>query len=194
MESIMPFDLNILCLNETKKIKSFPFSSIFTFEVKHRGKDSYPKYYGHYWHFMSHCQGFWYYLKPIDSLFGPNSCCYDLCNIFYDKKKLKIENEQYYDGEQHYKNLWQYIDFLPVFGIKPEFRKDFEIIIDFFLDQSPIKTIIFLPRFQGEEKDVIQGIFSYKEFFEMLDSKQIKFNMCYIIRKNDDKSDIFVSS
>ena len=132
---------------------------------------------------MNHCSGFWYYLCPVDELFGPMACCYNFCDIYYDDNKLKIEEEQYFDDEQHYDSLWQYIDFLPAFGIKKEYRDPFERVVDFFLEQSPINMIIFLPRFQGEEKDVIQGVFPRKTFFEMLDLKQVKFNMCYIIEK-----------
>jgi hypothetical protein len=99
-----------------------------------------------------------------------------MCDIFYDDEKVKIDRTL-----THYTNIYQYIDFLPAFGIKEEFRKDLEDVILYFLEQSPLHMIIFLPRYQGDEEDVIHGVFAKDEFFHMLDNRLVKFNHCYII-------------
>lgn len=178
----MPFDLSILCLKESKTTESFPFFSIFSFEIRPQ-QNSRTRNIDPYWTFLKNCRGRRYYLIPSDESLEPFLGCYNLCDIFYDNEKLKIEDSQYYDNKQHYTDLFQYIDFLPALGIKPQFRADFEKVVDYFLKRSPIKMIIFLPRFQGEEKDVIQGVFPRDEFFQMLDKRLVKFNMCYIIEE-----------
>ena len=177
----MPFDLNILCCNQDKPVTEFPFRSAFTFDLCNKNKYDPANHYGHNtWNFINYCPGFWYYL--LESNPTDESCaCYDMCDIFYDDEKLKRKEKRYYEDATHYPSFFEYTDSLPWFGIKTEFRKDFEEIILYFIELSPVKMIIFLPRFQGEERDVIQGVFPKEEFFQMLDSRQVKFNHCYII-------------
>jgi hypothetical protein len=40
---------------------------------------------------------------------------------------------------------------------------------------------MFLARYQGGEKEIIQGVFDYKEFITLLNLNKILFNVCYIV-------------
>lgn len=198
----MAFDLNILCVMEKGRVigKHFPFSSQFYFKTT--PKKRYPsvqwtKQLGSYWAFMSSCIGYWYYLlpcEPDDETMPGFAGCYIVCNAHYSQQSqddFKIyknlpEGEDYpkfdnlYDDWEYHKN----VD-LATLEIKPEYRKDFEEVIDYFLERSPVKMIIFLPRYQGSERDNVEGVLPRDLFFEMLDKGKIKFNTCYIISNID---------
>ena len=176
----MSFDLNILCCYQDRAIKSLPFSSAFSFRLENKKRCAHHKGYDVDWQFMNSCPGYWYSLEPVDYS-SDSVACYDMCDIIYDGEKLRIKKSRFDNDGQFYANTFEYIDFLPVFNIKPEFRRDFEEIILYFIEQSPVNMIIFLARFQGDEKDVIQGVFPKEEFFQLLDNRTVKFNHCYIV-------------
>jgi hypothetical protein len=163
---------------QEKKTKELPFSSIFDFKVENRGKNSYPKYYGNGWSFMNSCSGFWYYLFPKDkSLRNYYVSCGDVCEIYCeDERSIKPTNHCLPD------ELAEYVSKLDVaIGLKKEHRQDFERVVDYFLSKSPVNMIMFLPRWQGEERDIVHGVISRDQFFSMMLKEQIRLNMCYII-------------
>ena len=171
----MPFDLNILCWQQRRKTPMFS-SPLLTCEVMNRSSHSYQKCYCDHWYFINHCDGFWYYLLPKDEseqIYG----CYCACTIEEKTSSNRIRIDEQYSQDSYFSNL-------PVFGLKSEYLRSFENAIDFFIKQSPINTIIFLPRFQGDERDIVRGVFSRNEFFRMIRDKSVKFNTCYIIRKD----------
>ena len=196
----MSFDLNILCIMEKEKNISIPFLSKFYYKIENKKRNSYPKYYGvnNTWAFMSSCYGYWYYLLPTEEQypeFPGLSGCYIVCNAHYSQQsrddfeiyRQLPKGEDYpkfdnlYDEWEYHKNTE-----LAALEIKPEYREDFEKIIDYFLERSPVNMIIFLPRYQGRERGNIQGVLKRELFFEMLDTGKIKFNTCYIISNIDD--------
>ena len=177
----MSYDLNILCIMQEKKTKQLPFPSIFTWATRQRGKNSYPKYYGSrdFWSFMNSCCGFWYYLFPNDEALFPYMACGELCEIYCEDKPSIMPTNHCLPDE-----LAEYVSKLDwAIGLKKEYRQDFENVIDYFLTESPVNMIMFLPRVQGEERDVVNGVITRDQFFSMMDNKQIRLNMCYIIRK-----------
>ena len=187
----MAFDLHILCVMQERKTRLPPFPSTFTWEVRHRGKNSFPKCYPYprldqkekreynYWSFMNSCCGFWYDLYPKDESLNYCSCgkiC-DICSI--DKQSNMLTNHCLPD------ELAEYVGKLDTaIWIKKKYRKDFESVVGYFLSESPVNMIMFLPRWQDEERDIVNGVITRDQFFSMMDNKQIRLNMCYIIRKS----------
>ncbi len=176
----MPFDLNILCFNQNHITTQLPENQFVFEEVFHKRKDDLRKGYHTHWQFMNHSPGFWYSLLPREGLFDDPTGCYEMCDICYPERapELKLGDEILTGAEWR-----EYRKTLPYLEIKKEFRADFEKVVDFFLDESPSKTILFLARYQGQEEDVVDGVYPHSIFFEMLDDFYIQFNVCYIIRK-----------
>ncbi len=179
----MPFDLNILCCNQTISSPDISFQSVFTFDLFTDIPNGTNKPYGYHWSFMSQSPGFWYYLLPVERT--EDTCsCYEMCEIYYPDREPELElGDEMLTGAE-----WrEYKESLPFLEIKREFRADFEKVIDFFLDESPSKTILFLARYQGQEEDIVDGVYPVPIFFEMLDDYRVKFNTCYIIRKESEE-------
>ncbi len=177
----MSFDLNILCFNQRKSSTDILFQSSFLFDLHHEKADAVHKYYGNTWPFMNHCPGFWYYLFPADEALEPFlSGCYNMCEFYSVEREPELELGDSITNRAEWR---EYVESLGILEIKREFRADFEKVIDFFLDESPSKTILFLARCQGLEEDVIQGSYPRDIFFEMLDDYHVRFNTCYIICK-----------
>ena len=177
----MAYDLNILCLMQEKKTKQLPFPSVFTWKVWHRSKNSNPKCYDDgNWHFMNSCSGFWYYLLPKGEIVRSSYVsCAEICNIDYEDESSIAPTNHCLPDE-----LVGYVSKLDVtIEIKRRYRRDFEKIVDYFLSESPVSMIIFLPRWQGESRDIVHGVITKKQFFSMMKNKKIRLNMCYIIRK-----------
>jgi hypothetical protein len=164
---------------QKKKTERFPFSSIFDFVTEHKNRNSYPKYYGgNAWSFMNSCNGFWYYLLPKDEALLPYLACGELCEIYCEDKPTIVPTNHCLPDE-----LAEYVSKLDkAIGIKKEYRQDFERIIDYFLSESPVNMILFLPRVQGDERDIVNGVITRSQFFSAMDNEQIRLNMCYIIR------------
>ncbi len=174
----MPFDFNILCMNQKKK-SELPFSSQFLVRTHHRNNDDYPKHYQNKWHFMNSCCGFWYDLLPMEIKYGKDSYTgvYYMCHDIYRESSLK-KNEylpkklvEYTEHELHW-----------VVSIKDELVEDFCKVIDFYLQESPVNMIIFLARYEDVELDLVTGVIEKSAFYEMLRHKELMFNMSYIIR------------
>lgn len=176
----MAYDLNILCVMQKRRTEQLPFPAIFEFDVEHRSKNSYPKYYNNNWHFMNSCSGFWYYLFPKDEAIREQDCgCGEFCEIQCVDKPAPTNHCFPDELAEHIRNrlnasIW----------IKKKYRRDFEKTIDYFLSASPVNMIIFLPRWQfDDEQDIVHGVITRYQFFAMMKNKQIRLNMCYIIRK-----------
>ena len=52
------------------------------------------------------------------------------------------------------------------------------------LINSPQKRILFQTRYQGGEQEIIIGVIKINKFLEMLKSKKIFFNVCYIVESD----------
>lgn len=51
------------------------------------------------------------------------------------------------------------------------------------IQQSPIKMIMFLAKYQGGNDEIINGIITFDDFILLLNNNNIMFNICYIIRE-----------
>jgi len=165
----MSYDLNILCVNQSIAT-SLPFAS--SIELRSEFESSACGRYNSIWCFMSSLNGVWYTLgREEDGWFNAMSI------IDADFEKVLERNTV---------PLWILDDDI-LSNLSPiimcnEYRKDFEKIVYFLIQQSAIKTVLFLARYQGGETEIIEGVLQYEVFVRLLRQSQILFNVCYIIR------------
>ncbi|BCJ92677.1 hypothetical protein acsn021_02460 [Anaerocolumna cellulosilytica] len=164
----MSYDINVLCMNQDN-VSVLPFAS----EIELRNEIDFPNLGRYYsvWPFMCKSKGIWYSIgKDNDGYFNPMSIVdADFDNI--------IENSYipYWVSDDEVKS-----------NIKPlivnaEYKNDFMRIIEFLLKQSPSRTIMFLGRYQGGEKEIVYGVLERQEFIKLLIQSKVLFNVCYII-------------
>jgi hypothetical protein len=119
--------------------------------------------------------GIWYYLKSDSDGIGS----FELCNMnieFGDEDLAKTQYPFWYkEGDD--------ID-VSVFTLREKYKQDVLETMQFFIKESPIKTIVFHSRYQNfeEEPEFIYGVFRFDRFVELLNNNKILFNTCYIIR------------
>jgi hypothetical protein len=164
----MPFDLNILVVKQSNKTNP-PFSSAIT--ILNEIDDSDGKRYHSIFPFMTQTEGIWYSLVKEDDGVVYASFCYSN----FDQKESE-KTQPYWVIEDNVKSG------LTPLLIKKEFEEEFKKIITFLMDQSPIKTIMLLPRYQGSDEEVICGVLSLDDFWLLLNEQKILFNTSYIIR------------
>ena len=173
----MPFDLNIICVNQKKPTLKLPSEFNIIAEIQNKNANDYPKYYNTYCACMSAFNGIWYYL--VSNLEDVSS--YELCDIndvFSEEERLKGLYPFWYKEGQD-------ID-VSVFNLRDKFKDDVLNVIKYFIRQSPISTVLFHSRYQTDnEPEYIYGVFSFDNFVELLENNKLLFNTCYIIRDND---------
>lgn len=57
-------------------------------------------------------------------------------------------------------------------------------IIEYVLERAPQKRILFQTRYQGGEDEIILGTIKLSKFKDLLEQKQILFNVCYILESD----------
>lgn len=65
--------------------------------------------------------------------------------------------------------------------IYPEYYEEFVKVIHFLIEKAPQKRIMFHTRYECESIEVVLGVIKESQFFDMLDKKEILFNVCYIV-------------
>ena len=75
-------------------------------------------------------------------------------------------------------------DNITPFILREQYIREFIAIVQYVLEKSPQKRILFQTRYQGGEQEIIVGVIKFKDFLEMLKSKKIFFNVCYIIESD----------
>lgn len=144
-------DLNIISLGQKKKASC---------QTPHVGTDVLKTsrvacLYGDKWSVLSTFKGYLYYLYPVN-----NKGEYDYSHGFFS---LKSENNK--------KHI-----------ILSDLNADeLEKIIDFYIQQSPIKKICLLARLDWSKNNVIKGTLSKSSFMKDLKNGKILFNTLYII-------------
>lgn len=66
--------------------------------------------------------------------------------------------------------------------IEPAYSAAFREVMHHLMMQSPQRRIMFLPRLQAIERDMVCGVLTLDEFFEKLCQERILFNIAYIIQ------------
>jgi hypothetical protein len=164
----MSYELNILCVNQSNASK-LPFAS----SIELRNEFDYPTS-GRYfsiWPFLCSLKGVWYSLgKDDDGWFHAMS----IIDADFDRVIGNILTPYWVLDDDVISNLSPII-------VNNKYMHDIERTIQFLIQQSPNNAIMFLARYQGGEKEIIQGVLDYKEFIILLNQDKILFNVCYIV-------------
>lgn len=63
-----------------------------------------------------------------------------------------------------------------------EYKEDLVKLLEQMISSSPMKSVLLLSRYQGGDTEVISGSMSFRNFLDALNSGNILFNVCYIIK------------
>ncbi|AOT68321.1 hypothetical protein [Geosporobacter ferrireducens] len=164
----MSYDLNILCINQDKVAK-LPFTS----SIELRNENEFPELgrYNSLWPFMCGSKGIWYSIgKDDEGWFNAMA----LVDADFDKVIKRSDMPFWILDDEVMSNLKPLI-------VYDEYKSEFDNIIKFLIQQSPNNHIMFLARFQGGEKEIVQGVLKREEFAKLLCESKILFNVCYVI-------------
>lgn len=175
----MSYDLNILCVNQKKRIKELPVN--IHMNPRNKNKDAYPKYYDRYFHFMNSISGIWYYLKEEEENWSSFELC-DICEI-----DDELYSERYPSKLKELYPFWcdDSVDELDIdfFCLREKHKEDVLKTMQILIERSPIRHIVFLAKYQiVDNSEFIYGTISYEKFVELLESRKILFNTCYVIK------------
>lgn len=167
----MSYEINIIAVNQKKEVE-LPFYS--TIVLQNENNNSEVNRYEEIWPYFSNTTGVLYSLvKEINDGFYSS---FPLCDSDFDMKVPERLLPNWINDEIKY-NLTPLI-------IKDYMYNDFIKIIDYLLSCSPNRTIMFQSRYQGGDYEVILGVLKLEAFLDMLNKKEILFNVCYIIIDN----------
>ncbi|MCE5284538.1 MAG: hypothetical protein LLG02_01630 [Pelosinus sp.] len=162
----MSYDLNVLVLNQ-ENASVLPFSS----EIQILNEFQEILRYKEIWKHMTGMRGVWY-LLGVDDEDGFNAmpiidADFNVC--------LKNQQMPYWVLDEDVRS-----NLSPLIALE-KYKHDFEKILNFLIQESPSKSIMFLARYQGGETEIVCGVIKYLEFKKLLDERKILFNVCYII-------------
>lgn len=157
-------DFNIICVNQ-QNAEYFDCEVIKCDAVNINLKT--PNTYAN-WNILQGFKGIWYDIYPI----ARNKDNYQYDDEFFDLSYKKDVYDDKIIALQKKKNQLICIE---------KFRESIISIIDFYLKKSPIKRICFMVRVQDEEVEAILGTLSRKEFISKLKTKELRYNVAYII-------------
>ena len=162
------YDLLILSSEQKKPIK-LNFENIVVAQLNQTPNKKH-KYYFDIWPYINNVRGILYKIYTKDGL-GKFECGDELFDFGNDDNSGMPYS--LFDG---YK-----VNDTDSISLRPEYDKDFKIIINKLLEKSPINTLLFLCRGQCNDYETILGKLSKEEFFDKLDKGKIFTNICYII-------------
>lgn len=164
----MSFELDILVFQQKRRSEipsELPFQ-ILT-ESKKRLSTSIS------WPFMSRIKGIWYTVGLDQDGFYS---ALPIIDTDFDTK-VNAEFLPYWVMEDEVKSN------LTRLSINSKYFNDFSKLIDFLIEESPEKTILFRTRYQGGDRETICGVLSLEEFWKLYSQSRLLFNTCYIVRK-----------
>lgn len=163
----MSCDLNILVIDQEKP-STLPFQS--TIEVIDESNEKLR--YRASWRYMTSTKGSWYCLGHTDDP------CFNAYSILEADLDTDIKNRflpYWVDNEKIRSNL------IPCSIVK-EYAEDFFRILSYLVEQSPVRTIMFLAKLQSNDEEIICGVLSLEQFCSLHNQGKILFNVCYLIR------------
>ena len=168
----MSYEIHVIAINQKEPIKVNFNSKII---VQNEIDDYMVGRYAEIWPFFSNTSGILYSL--FVELNKDYYWSFPICDSDFE-----TEVEEYYLPKCLLEDNKE--DLTP-FLVREPYVQDFEKKIQYLLENSPQKRILFQTRYQGEDKEVIIGVIKLKQFFEMIKSKEIFFNVCYIVESDD---------
>ena len=167
----MSYEINILVLNQIKPSK-LNFASSIELQNEIDNRNNIGRYFD-MWPFLMKTKGI-LYLLCVE--WEGSHTSFPICDVDFEARNV---------SRPYWANRKNNRKYLRPLIIHSEYKKDFENVLRFLIDQSPDKTILFHTRYQGGDDEVICGILDPDEFFKFLGKNKILFNVCYIIRPKD---------
>jgi len=169
----MSFSLHVLSLGKRDKIEIPEYSTIY---VSDESKE-YDARYSNIYQFMTMQEGQWFSIDkepfPYDIIDIPR-----VCDIDYEKAESgQRKYPEWIDNEDTIYDLYPLLIYDYVF-------EDFEHLLRYMLDQSPLSKIMFLARVQGTYEEIVCGTIPIDKFISKLKNTEVQFNICYIISKD----------
>jgi len=168
MEVVMSYEINIIVIDQKEPIKLNFTSKII---LQNERDDYMVNRYAEIWPFFSNTSGVLYSLvmKMSEDYYSS----FPICDSDFD-----AEIQEYFLPpclvEENKENLTPFI-------VREPFMQEFIVILQYLLENSPQKRILFQTRYQGGDQEMIVGVIKMKNFMEMLKKEKIFFNVCYII-------------
>lgn len=129
------------------------------------------KYTNDLWRFISNIDASWYEIT-LDS--NGVKTAYEIIDSDFDKECKDKFN--WIEDEDILSNLTPII-------FNNKYKESLKEIMNKMLDLSSIKTILFKARYQGGDKEFVEGVIPFEKFKIMMDEEKLMFNICYIIEK-----------
>lgn len=167
----MSYEINVIAINQKEPIKVNFNSKII---VQNEKDDYMAGRYAEIWPFFSNTPGIHYSL--FVEMWEDYYSAFPICDSDFE-----TEVEEYYLPKCL---LEDNKDDLTPFLVRESYVQDFKKIIQYLLENSPQKRILFQTRYQGEDKEIIVGVIKWKVFLEMLERKEVFFNVCYIVERD----------
>lgn len=165
----MSYEINIIVVNQKKAVQIREKMSII---LQNEQDNEEVNRYFEIWPFFSNMPGVLYTLvKQVnEELFSS----FPICDANFEADLNGLELPYWVKDTNIKENLVPFI-------IKDEFLSDFEKVLLFLIESSPIKTVLFQTRYQCDTDEIICGVISFSNFLSMLLNGQILFNVCYIV-------------
>ena len=160
----MSFDLNILVVQQNKPCH---VSSCIEIENEQQMRLRYSDI----WTFMGQTKGVWYSLGITEE------------GIFNALPLIRTNFDQEHIIQPFWIRDYDVLSNLTPLLIKEKYQGELIKVMKSMIDMSPIKTIMFMARYQGEDEEIIYGSIPSSIFFQYLNQSKISFNVCYIITK-----------
>ena len=169
----MSFLLCILSLGKRDKIKIPQYQKLYVFDES----EGFFAHDGEIFKFMMMQEGQGFSLLKDSEKWSSLG----LCTIDYDQidPDFQIENNQvnypnWIDNENTLYDLMPLVIYDEVFD-------EFEQVLRYMLEQSPIHKIMFIAQLQGTYEEVVCGTIHIDKFLSMIKEKSILFNTSYIV-------------
>ncbi|MCZ8514933.1 hypothetical protein O9H85_21410 [Paenibacillus filicis] len=162
----MSFELNILVLQQ-EIAEQIPFESPLKLQIE--SNEILP--HAMFWPFMSSNKGTWYIVGVEEDDFFSASPVLDS-----EFESVEDKDLPYWVNDEDAKSN------LTSLKISDTYREELFKLMRCLLKQSPIRSIMFMSRYQGGDKEVICGVLSLDEFIDLQEQGKVLFNVSYIIR------------
>lgn len=167
----MSYEINILAFNQIEPIKLNYSTKIL---LQNEKDDYMVNRYAEIWPFFSNTPGVLYSL--VMEMSEGYYSSFPICDSDFETE-IKEYSIPTCLVEEYEENLTPFI-------VKEQFVSEFIQIVQYILENAPQKRILFQTRYQGGDKEIIVGVLKMKHFLKMLRSKEILFNVCYIVESD----------
>lgn len=163
----MSYEINIIAINQKRPVHIAHSSEILLLnELENLGVSRYAEI----WPFFSNTPGVLYSLvtKINEGYYSARKICDSDFNVICEDKLFE------WVSKDNKENLTPFI-------VENKFYNEFATILCYLLENAPQKRILFQTRYQGGDKEIILGVIKISKFMNMLSSRKIFFNICYIL-------------